>query len=606
MSSNGASSKRNSEAFDPRCIQRSALLLGMVTNIFGGFVYIYPIYTTALQNVTGMTDGQVTLTGTIAHFGLAVISYPASLVYRSGCGNKLSARKMDVVTNIVTMAFQILSSVALAFLVDLYCRQDDLTEQYSCQADHPIGGAVSFLYLVLGVGVGLAFAHAVWVNGANYHYDDRLKSASVSAISFAIGIGSMILEIAYHYVQTALGLVFTIRSLFWFQAVVFLVVGIFRIFFMYRIDTSEFEEKSKGNKAEPKKTLQDWAISSAPQSLLSIRKGMRKKQPSIKKNRSNLSMRQRDTGYNSTTDALLKNDHQVLNSSKLRNSAYSSDDDDELADSFEGNSSEGQCRMLCCATLPHLTFWAVFFGIGLGGTFQSMLGFFSPLYAQNQNEGEQKTFQSLCVFLAGQVLARALCVVVYRYYRVQTIVLILWEVMELVACVMLVVWPTDYALFIVACALFGMGFGGNLSSLAAIVAMHYPGGSLNFPFNFGITMLAPAFGNVFIGVVELLLTTTDCTGGTVNETDCNYYNSTGSECTWIPSYAPNVTYPIANDQCFQTCELMFSMSAEDPTLNCYYSTLMTFTLFGIFSVAFCVAGAGVTRCLMKESGMTYA
>ena len=84
---------------------------------------------------------------------------------------------------------------------------------------------------------------------------------------------------------------------------------------------------------------------------------------------------------------------------------------------------------------------------------------------------------------------------------------------------MLLLFPTSYTVFIVASALFGMGFGGNLSSLGAIVAMHYPGGSLNFPFNFGITMLASAFGNLFVGVMEDVLDNSQCNKGN-NLTAC--------------------------------------------------------------------------------------
>ena len=67
----------------PKCVQWSGLLMGLLTNLFGGLIYIYPIYTTALQDVTFITNGQITVIGTVAHFGLAIVSYPASILYRN-------------------------------------------------------------------------------------------------------------------------------------------------------------------------------------------------------------------------------------------------------------------------------------------------------------------------------------------------------------------------------------------------------------------------------------------------------------------------------------------------------------------------------------------
>ena len=83
-------------------------------------------------------------------------------------------------------------------------------------------------------------------------------------------------------------------------------------------------------------------------------------------------------------------------------------------------------------------------------------------------------------------------------------------------CILLLTYPTSYTIFIVASAFFGMGFGGNLSTLAAIVALHFPGGSLAFPFNFGLTMLAPAFGNIFVGTTEAVLDDSSCKNGNVS------------------------------------------------------------------------------------------
>jgi MFS family permease len=545
----------------PGCVQKGALALGFATNVFGGFVYVYPIYTTALQNVLGLTDGQVTVIGTVAHFGLAVISYPASMVYRSECGGRLSPRCMDVLTNAVTMVVQIGSSLALAFLIEYYCPLDenDPSSKTTCEAASPIFEVVLFFYLMLGIGVGLAFGHGVWVNGANFHYNLKQKAASVSAISFAIGVGSMLLVVAYNFAQLALG-TDTIRVLFWFQAVVYLLIGLGRIFVMYRIDTTELERaevlkvldadnsgegsrKLLGGEPSLKPTLQDWAATSAPESMLSIRNALRGNgsnnnlvlQPSITSAVGSPLLtagRHRDsTGTQLSFSNAVGTGRQRDSTGTFKvvhshgfgvSKPMSSPDDDregaeagdevDADDNNSNNASMLAYRMLCCTPLPQFTFWCVFFGIGLGGAFQSMLGFLSPLYATDAADASNKTFASLVVFLAAQVVARFICVMVYRFYRVQSLLVIVWEVMEFVACIMLICYPANYSLYIVACALFGMGFGGNLSSLAAIVAAHYPGGAVSFPFNFGITMLAPAFGNVAVGLLESLLTSTSCTG----------------------------------------------------------------------------------------------
>ena len=453
-----------------KCIQTAALGLGLLTNVFGGLVYIYPIYTSALQNALFLTDGQVTVIGTVAHFGLAIISYFYSLLYRGEFCGKLTPFKVDLVTNILTICLQVLSSVGLALLIDTYCIMENgvnLTEsqKVECSAEHPVFGLVLVLYLLFRIGVGMGFAHAVWVSGANFHYNLKTKSAVVSSVSFAIGVGSMALVIGYHFLQQAQNPNVAIKYLFWFQASVFFLIGVARCFFMYRIDTTSLEEKS--TKSSDRTEADDDAsvrttLTAAPESMLHLRSRISHTNFIV------ASQSDRHIGNTTKATTLVSTDYGAFEPRKSVSvpTGLAMSPDDKAArfddlwrangdqtdnytdsnstdyrtlpdenDSIEESGSQivrkpNAMKRYCCSWLPQLTFWAVFFGIGLGGAYQSMLGFLSPLYANDGFEGTKFTFESLVVFLSFQVLARLICVIVYRFYRIQTLLLVVWELME--------------------------------------------------------------------------------------------------------------------------------------------------------------------------------
>ena len=448
-----------------RALQRSGLALGLLTNVFGGLVYIYAIYTTALQDALFLTNSQITVIGTVAHFGLAIISYPSSLIYRNRCFGRCSERRADLITNIITTVLQVVASVALALLVVSYCAEStDPQLRRTCADDHPVFGVVLLLYLLFGVGVGVGFAHAVWVNGANFHYNLKQKSAVVSAVSFAIGVGSMLLVVVYHFLEDAIGVDQIFRLLFWFQAVVYFLIGVGRCTVMYRIDTTDIENAAAA--AATADSADSSLASAAAAADADAARGNSSPGDAQRGWREGMTahtIKATTTATATTTTLPSSNgfDHPLLSPSQRNigaggkyarggggggesemSSMDSSMDRVDDADGVTGSDSSGggvatkrrsPCLLWCRSSLTHLTFWAVFFGIGLGGTYQSMFGFLSAQYATSDSDASSKTFTVLVVFLGFQVLARLICVVVYRYCRIQSILLVVWELCELVA-----------------------------------------------------------------------------------------------------------------------------------------------------------------------------
>eukprot|EP01084_Bolivina_argentea_P166973 289870_1 len=192
---------------------------------------------------------------------------------------------------------------------------------------------------------------------------------------------------------------------------------------------------------------------------------------------------------NVSHEILLKNIHDIKESNES----------DELSQNIHIEQERISTLVVFKSYTAWFLWWSCFFGLGIGGTFIAMINDVVRSVTKLNDIGHKTSIISTA-FLTSQTIARLFGVFMVKYVREE--LLLTFHIIEFIACIVLAtVAMTDEWLFFGA-IMIGLAFGGISVIFSPIVATNYPGGPMNFGANLGLTIYAPAFGNIIIGSVQ--------------------------------------------------------------------------------------------------------
>eukprot|EP01084_Bolivina_argentea_P252861 424579_1 len=150
------------------------------------------------------------------------------------------------------------------------------------------------------------------------------------------------------------------------------------------------------------------------------------------------------------------------------------------------------------SVIAWLLFISTFFGIGIGGTFISMV---ADVVESIQGENDPTlTSRISMVFLGTQAMARLISAILVKYTLES--LLLSFHLIEFIFCLYISISSLNVTSAYVISIATGWCFGGIWSLFPAVVSDYFPGGHHNFGPNLGLTIYAPAFGVLIVGIIE--------------------------------------------------------------------------------------------------------
>mmetsp|Transcript_25604 Transcript_25604/g.81480 ORF Transcript_25604/g.81480 Transcript_25604/m.81480 type:complete len:506 (-) Transcript_25604:106-1623(-) len=184
----------------------------MATCASNGALYMSPMFTEKLIGDVGFTSANVVIFGVLLALGHGSLTYPFSRFYNH---LRTSPATTDRLATVITSAFIISSTGVLAIVL---------------RQPQPSAALVATLFLVWGIGLGWSFFHAMCLTNFLFADDNAKRRRAVASMSFAMGGGSLLFPIGFHFITSSLSLAdnFAILTL------LYAAIGAGRWRFMYR------------------------------------------------------------------------------------------------------------------------------------------------------------------------------------------------------------------------------------------------------------------------------------------------------------------------------------------------------------------------------------
>lgn len=450
--------------------------------MMNGIMYAFPMLTSKLQDA-GFDSSQVVIAGVLIQLGYGLVSYPFGRFYSSSRLQLSSAAKDRVVS-----AFAC-SLVLVSFIIMI-----GTVAPTEASSERKVNGPVlSFAFLVWGSGLGLSTFHSLSLVNFIFAADKSQRRMGVASMTFALGVGSVLYTLLYHYLLTKLSLMYNFVALFAAYAIltatrlVYMVRGRFEAVPMIEMPEVPTLMRTMSSNAVVRPHVREEGEVGARMHPLRV----------------------------STKDSFQSKEALDLTATPPSHPSAMTAQEQATVPSGSSAStiSQGQGEARAVASqaptlydylysrVVWLTSVSIFFGYGVGSAYLSSLGNLAS--DLNEEEAETVTYYLTLAFLCLIILSRLITTVIYAHMNWPH-VLTLWNITLFAGVVVYLSKPTLLGAYL-SSALVGLGYGGISSVPAVIATTNFPGASAYYSINLSVVAMVMSLGPFLIGYTETVI-----------------------------------------------------------------------------------------------------